>query len=209
MNELKKFDNSFRNKKIKLIAGVDEAGRGPLCGPVVAASVIFDKKIFHPQINDSKKISEKTRNELFDWIIENCSSYGIGIVDHKKIDEINILQASLKAMKIAVQSLKHEPHLVLIDGNKSIQSKIPANTIIKGDSKSFSIAAASILAKVTRDRMMTKLAEEYPGYGWERNKGYATREHVAAIKRLGITPHHRNTFLKNIIAEMQRELFIQ
>lgn len=209
MNELKKFDNSFLKRKIKLIAGVDEAGRGPLCGPVVAASVIFDKKVFHQRINDSKKITEKMRSELFNWIIENCDSYGIGIVDHKKIDEINILQASLKAMKIAVQSLKSEPHLVLIDGNKSFPSEIPVQTIIKGDSKSFSIAAASILAKVTRDRLMLKLAEEYPGYGWEHNKGYATREHVAAIKKFGITPHHRNTFLKNIIGEIQQELFIQ
>ena len=205
MNELKNFDHSFLTRKIKLIAGVDEAGRGPLAGPVVAASVIFEKKVFHPGINDSKKISEVKREELYSWITENCLSYGIGIIDHTEIDQINILQATLKAMKVAVANLNQVPHLILIDGNKAFHSSIAARTIVKGDLKSFSIAAASILAKVTRDRMMKKLAKKFPQYGWEHNKGYGTREHIEAIHKFGISRHHRITFLNNILNEAEQE----
>jgi len=199
-NSLKVFDNSFVSKKIKLIAGVDEAGRGPIAGPVVAAAVIFDKNVFHPQINDSKKLSEKIRENLYEWIIQNCVCYAVGVVNHDEIDEINILQASLKAMKYAVEKLEVKPHLVLIDGNKSFSlNDSMIKTIIKGDSKSFSIAAASILAKVTRDRIMKEAAVEYPEYLWERNKGYPTKSHIEAVKNYGITPLHRKSFLKNII----------
>ena len=151
MNHLKQFDKSFLTKKVKHLAGVDEAGRGPLAGPVVAAAVIFDKKTFHEQINDSKKIAGTRREELYEWIVKNCVAYGIGVIDHIEIDEINILQASLKAMKIAALQLEPKPNLILIDGNKSFVSNIKSTTVVKGDAKSFSIAAASIIAKVTRD----------------------------------------------------------
>lgn len=194
-NTLKDFDNSFLSSSIKLIAGIDEAGRGPIAGPVVAAAVIFDKEKFHPKINDSKKLSEKIREELFEWIIENSISYGIGIVNHEEIDRINILQASLKAMKIAVDNLHTKPQLILIDGNKSPNSDINTITVIKGDSKSFSIAAASIIAKVVRDKIMIDASKIYPEYLWNKNKGYPTKAHIEAIKIYGITPLHRKTFL--------------
>lgn len=201
MNALRKFDNSYISRKVKLLAGVDEAGRGPIAGPVVAAAVIFDKKTFHSKINDSKKLKETTREELFYWIIENCISYGIGIIDHEEIDKINILQASLKAMRIAVEQLNPKPHICLIDGNKSFNSKIKTKTVVKGDAKSFSIAAASIIAKVTRDRIMKDLSKIYPQYYWDQNKGYATRAHIKAVKVNGISELHRKTFLSRILNE--------
>lgn len=207
MRSLKNFDLSFVKGKIKLIAGVDEAGRGPLAGPVVAAAVIFDKKTFHKEINDSKQVSEKKREELYGWILENCLSYGIGIIGHKEIDEINILQASLKAMKIATTQLSTLPDLVLIDGNKSFISEIKTKTVVRGDAKSFSIAAASIIAKVTRDRIMKEAHEEYPEYLWEQNKGYPTHAHRDAVKKFGASPFHRKTFLRNILKEEQEKLF--
>lgn len=196
---LKEFDISFLSSTIKLIAGVDEAGRGPLAGPVVAAAVIFDENTIIPKVNDSKKLTEKLREELFDEIIKKAKCYGVGIVDQREIDEINILQATLKAMQIAVSELKIEPNLILIDGNKSFNSNIEIKTIVKGDAKSFSIAAASILAKVTRDRIMLAESEKYPEYLWSKNKGYGTKEHIAAIKKFGKTEFHRNSFLKNIL----------
>lgn len=195
---MKKFDDQYRNNNISNIAGVDEAGRGPLAGPVVAAAVIFPQDINIPGINDSKKIPEKKREKLFDIILEQCISYGIGIIDHEEIDKINILQASLKAMKIAVSKLDPQPDLVLIDGNKSFSTTLTFKTIVKGDSKSMSIAGASILAKVTRDRIMKELAEQHPEYLWEQNKGYPTQAHIKLIKQHGITPFHRRTFLGNI-----------
>ena len=198
MNSLKEFDIAHLSRKTKLIAGCDEAGRGPLAGPVVAAAVIFDKKTFHPDINDSKKIPEKKREELYEWIINNCSSHGVGIIDHQEIDEINILQASLKAMKNAVEKLGTEPHLILIDGNKTFASEIMTKPVVKGDAKSFSIAAASIIAKVTRDKIMHDAAKQYPEYLWEKNKGYPTKAHREAVKKHGASPLHRKTFLKNI-----------
>jgi ribonuclease HII len=207
MNKLKKFDLAFLNRKLKFLAGIDEAGRGPLSGPVVAAAVIFDKKAFHAAIDDSKKINEKTREELYDWIIFNSLSYGVGIVNHIEIDKINILQATLKAMKQASSQLKFSPQLILIDGNKSFLSEIDTKTVVKGDSKSFSIAAASIIAKVTRDRMMRELSHHHPEYGWEHNKGYATREHINAIKKYGPTKYHRKTFLNNILGDEQIEFY--
>ncbi len=199
--KLKEFDKSFLSNSVKIIAGVDEAGRGPLAGPVVAAVVIFDKKTIIPKINDSKKLTAKVREELYDEIINQAISYGVGIVYQKEIDEINILQATLKAMQLAVAELKTIPDLILIDGNKSFNSKIPTKTIVKGDSKSFSIAAASILAKVTRDRIMIAESEKHPEYLWYKNKGYGTKEHRDAISKYGVTPLHRMSFLKNILDE--------
>ena len=208
MNKLKLFDKKFLSRKIKLIAGVDEAGRGPIAGPVVAAAVIFDKKTFHKEINDSKQIPEKKREELFDWILQNCLSYGVSIIDHLEIEEINILQASLKAMSIAVDRLTIKPNLILIDGNKSFPSEIKTKTIVKGDAKSFSIAAASIIAKVTRDKIMLEAHENFPEYSWNHNKGYATLEHRIAVKKFGASPFHRQSFLSRILnEEKQGKLF--
>lgn len=208
MNTLKLFDNKFLTRKIKLLAGVDEAGRGPIAGPVVAAAVIFDKKTFHKEINDSKQIPEKKREELFDWILQNCFCYGIGIIDHQEIEEINILQASLKAMRIAVEQLTIKPNLILIDGNKSFPSEIETKTIVKGDAKSFSIAAASIIAKVTRDKIMRDAHENFPVYSWNHNKGYATLEHRIAVKKFGTSPFHRKSFLSRILNDdIQKKLF--
>lgn len=206
MNSLIKFDQSYYSRKVKLIAGVDEAGRGPIAGPVVAAAVIFDKKADHLKINDSKKLSEKTRNELYEWITNNCISFGVGIVDHLEIDRINILQASLKAMKIAVEKLDRAPQLCLIDGNKTFHSNIKTIAIVKGDSKSFSIAAASIIAKVTRDKIMDDYARYHPHYLWERNKGYATSAHITALKKFGISDLHRKTFLSKILNKEKQEV---
>ncbi len=205
MNKLKKFDKSFLKFKIHLIAGVDEAGRGPLAGPVVAAAVIFDSKTLIDKVNDSKKISEKIREQLYDIIVEKAIAFGVGIVDEKTIDEINILQATMTAMKEAVNNLKITPDLVLIDGNKTFESNIEAKSIVKGDSLSFSIAAASIIAKVTRDRIMRKASESFPEYLWSKNKGYGTREHIGAIQKYGPSPLHRISFLGNIL---EQETFI-
>ncbi len=201
MNSLKTFDSKFFSPKVKIIAGCDEAGRGPLAGPVVAAAVIFDKKTFHKEINDSKKIPEKKRDELYNWILGNCLSFGIGIIGHEEIDEINILQASLKAMKIAAAQLSPIPNLILIDGNKSFISDIKTKTVVKGDAKSFSIAAASIIAKVTRDRIMREAHNEFPEYLWNQNKGYPTLAHREAVKKFGASPFHRKTFLRKLFAE--------
>ncbi len=199
MNSLKTFDNKHVSGKIKVLAGVDEAGRGPLAGPVVAAAVIFDRKTFHKEINDSKKLTETKREELYKWIIENCKSYGVGIINHEEIDEINILQATLKAMKSAVEQLHRKPNLVLIDGNKSFHSALKTKTVVKGDAKSFSIAAASIVAKVTRDRIMREASNKFPEYCWDQNKGYGTQAHRDAIKKFGASPFHRKTFLSRIL----------
>jgi len=204
---MKKFDDSFRSDSIKLICGIDEAGRGPLAGPVVAAAVIFNSETFIEGVNDSKKLSQKKREELFPIIKNEAFSYSFEIISQEKIDEINILQASLLAMKKSVLNLSVSPDLLLIDGNKIFQSEIKAKAVVKGDAKSFSIAAASIVAKVVRDELMMRLAEEYPQYGWERNKGYATKEHIAAVKKFGPSPYHRKTFLKNILSGEQLAIF--
>jgi len=198
-NDLKKFDINYLNRGITILAGVDEAGRGPLAGPVVAAAVIFNKSAFIAGVNDSKKIKEKEREILFEEIIRKSFRYGIGVVNHQTIDKINILQATLLAMQIAVGKLKIKTDLILIDGNKSFDTKSNVETVIKGDLKSFSIAAASIIAKVTRDRIMRKADTKFPQYKWYKNKGYGTREHIEAIKIYGFTPMHRKTFLKNYI----------
>jgi ribonuclease HII len=200
---LKAFDKKYLNKKVKILAGVDEAGRGPLAGPVVAAAVIFRKNTFIKHVNDSKQLTEKQREELFDKIIAKAISYSVSIIDHKIIDELNILNASMLAMKEAVESLDIKPDFVLVDGNRKFNSNIPIRPIVKGDSKSFSIAAASIIAKVTRDRLMKSLALDYPDYLWEQNKGYPTKRHREIIKEIGPSPLHRKTFLKKILSEDQ------
>ncbi len=198
---MKNFDNSFLNHKIKLIAGTDEAGRGPLAGPVVAAAVIFSPETFIENVNDSKKLSVKEREILFPIIIEKSLSYGVSIISNTKIDKINILQASLLAMKNAVNKLQVKPDLILVDGNKTFAHKIPTIAVVKGDSKSFAIAAASIIAKVTRDKIMKRLSHQYPQYLWSKNKGYPTKEHINAIKLFGPTSLHRKSFLHNVLSE--------
>ncbi|MCF8243159.1 MAG: ribonuclease HII [Melioribacteraceae bacterium] len=208
MNKLKAFDNTFINEGKKYLAGVDEAGRGPLAGPVAAAAVIFDPNTFIEGVNDSKTLPEKKREILFDLIIDKALAYGITVIDQNVIDEINILQASLMAMKLSVDKLVIKPDHVLIDGNKSFVSNYSTQTIVRGDSKSFAISAASILAKVTRDRIMIKASADYPVYFWHKNKGYATRQHIDAILEHGITGWHRKTFLNKIYArERQQVIF--
>jgi len=196
---MKKFDDAFRTDEIQLIAGVDEAGRGPLAGPVVAAAVVFHPSTFIEGVNDSKKLSAAKREKLFMQITEQALAFAYEIIPHTTIDEINILQASLLAMKRAVGKLSTVPHLILIDGNKTFSSEVSKKAIVKGDAKSFSIAAASIVAKVVRDEIMVKLSAEFPEYKWEKNKGYATAEHISAVKKYGPTRYHRKTFLSRIV----------
>lgn len=202
---MKNFDNSFLNDKVKLIAGTDEAGRGPLAGPVVAAAVIFMPETFIEGVNDSKKLKEEEREILFPMIIENAVASSVAVISNLKIDKINILQASLLAMKKAVDKLKVKPDLILVDGNKVFAHEIPTVPVIGGDTKSFSIAAASIIAKVTRDKIMKKLSKKYPEYLWHKNKGYPTKEHFNLIKVHGITPLHRKSFLHNFLLDNQNQ----
>ena len=184
-----------------VICGVDEAGRGPLAGPVCAAAVILPDHLELPGLNDSKKLSDKKRRELFPLIKEQAIAYGIGLASHEEIDEINILQATYLAMERAIAQLEGKADLALIDGNRAKDFGLPVKTVVKGDSLSASIAAASILAKVTRDNMMEQYAVEYPGYGFEIHKGYGTKAHYAALTELGASPIHRRTFLKKFYGE--------
>ena len=200
---LKAFDKKYLNQDVKSLAGVDEAGRGPLAGPVVAAAVIFDKNTRIKGVNDSKQLTEIQREKLYNKIVARAISYSVSVVEAFVIDDINILNASLLAMKQSVDNLSINPDLILVDGNRKFQSDIPVVPIVKGDTKSFSIAAASILAKVTRDRLMKNLARDYPQYLWEKNKGYATREHREIILKQGPSPLHRNTFLKKLLSDQQ------
>lgn len=199
MPDLYAFDAEFRTGNDFLLCGVDEAGRGPLAGPVCAAACILPLDFNLPMINDSKKLSEKKREALFDPIIENALYYHIVLVDEREIDAINILQATMKGMAQAVNGLGVSPDLVLIDGNKCPELDVPCQYVIGGDAKSASIAAASILAKVTRDRYMVELDAKYPGYGFAKHKGYGTKMHYAAIEEQGICPAHRVTFLKKVL----------
>lgn len=191
-----KIENELFAQGYQAICGVDEAGRGPLAGPVCAAAVILPAGLEIPGLNDSKKLTDKRRRELFPIIKEQAIAYGIGLVDHKEIDQINILQATYLAMERAISQLSLQPDIALIDGNRAKEFGIDVKTVVKGDSLSASIAAASILAKVTRDDIMLKMAEDYPGYGFEVHKGYGTKAHYAAITALGACPIHRMTFLK-------------
>lgn len=176
------------------IAGVDEAGRGPLAGPVVAAAVVLPPGLILPDVNDSKMLTHAEREFLFDVITREALAIGVGVGDHELVDRINILQATLTAMRDAVKKIKPKPDFLLIDGISSVPMNIPQRTVKKGDSLSLSIAAASIIAKVTRDRMMVKYDAKYPGYGFAAHKGYAAASHMAAIAELGPCPIHRKTF---------------
>lgn len=189
----------IRAKGFTAVCGIDEAGRGPLAGPVVAAAVILPEGIQLPGVNDSKKITEKKREILFDFVKEHALAYGIGEASETEIDEINILQATFLAMRRAVEALQLPADYALVDGNRIQGLPIPAETVIGGDGKVLSIAAASILAKVTRDRYMRDMAAQYPEYGFEKHKGYGTKAHYAAIEQYGICPLHRKTFLKKVL----------
>ena len=196
-------ENELRSEGIEYIAGVDEAGRGPLAGPVFAAAVILKENEVIEGLNDSKKLSEKRREALFDVIREKAVAYSICSVDERRIDEINILNATLEAMSGAIEGLNTTPGYVLIDGNKCPEMEIPHEAIVKGDSKSASIAAASILAKVSRDRYITEIAVQYPEYGFEKHKGYGTKAHTEAILKYGPCEVHRRTFLKKLLGEQK------
>ena len=193
------FENEGYEKGYLYIGGVDEAGRGPLAGPVVASVVVLKKGTKIPYVNDSKKLSEAKREELFEVIKKEALDYGIGIVDNEEIDEYNILNATYMAMKKALNSLNKTPDYLLLDAVTIPNLDIKQFPIIKGDAKSISIASASILAKVTRDRIMYKYDEIYPEYGFKNHKGYGTKEHYEAIEKHGITPIHRKSFLKNVL----------
>lgn len=190
---MKEFEMELYNKGINFIAGIDEVGRGPLVGPVVTAAVILPKDFYDERINDSKKLTEKKRELLYDVIMENAISVGIGISSEDVIDEINILNATKRAMLEAVNNLSVKPEHLLIDAVK-LNTDIPQTSIIKGDAKSESIAAASIIAKVTRDRMMIELDKIHPEYDFKHNKGYGTKKHIEAIRKYGIIKEHRKTF---------------
>ena len=194
-------ENSHFEQGVEIICGVDEAGRGPLAGPVCAAAVILPKGLVIPGLNDSKKLTDKRRRELMPVIKEQALAYGIAFASHEEIDEINILQATFLAMERAMAQLKIQPDLALIDGNRQKDFGINVETVVKGDSRSANIAAASVLAKVTRDDYMEAMALQYPGYGFEIHKGYGTKAHYEALRNLGPSPIHRMTFLKKFYGE--------
>lgn len=198
MSELNlwEYENQWQEKGSTCICGVDEAGRGPLAGPVCAAAVILPPGLEIPGLNDSKKLTDKRRRALFDVIVEQATAYGIATATEQEIDEINILQATFRAMERAVAQLSIQPQVALVDGNREPSLSCAVQTIVGGDGKSASIAAASILAKVTRDRMMEQIAAEYPQYGFEIHKGYGTKRHYEALREFGASPIHRKTFLK-------------
>lgn len=195
------YENEKYNEGYKIICGVDEAGRGPLAGPVYAAAVVLEKGQTIEGVNDSKKLSEKKRELLFDKIINECKDYSIGTASEKEIDELNILQATFLAMKRAVDGLSVKPDCALVDGNQIPNLNCDVTTVVKGDAKSESIAAASILAKVSRDRYMLEMAEKYPHYGFEKHKGYGTKLHYEMIEKYGICDIHRKTFLKKVLCK--------
>jgi len=198
LTNLKAYENELHEKGFKNICGIDEAGRGPLAGPVVIASVIMPVDSMIEGVNDSKKVSEKKREKLYDQIIEEAISYGVAIIGQDEIDNINILNATKKGLTMSLKELTVKPDLILVDALEHINTLgIPYEAIIKGDAKAYSIAAASIIAKVTRDRIMREWAEIYPEYGFEVHKGYGTAKHIAAIKENGICPIHRKSFTKN------------
>ena len=203
--ELLQFEHLIWQEQITHIAGIDEAGRGPLAGPVVAAAVIFSPYHYIEGVKDSKQLSEKQRERFYDLITEQALAYGIGIVDHAEIDRINIRQATFKAMRMAIGSLSQNPQYLLIDGEELPDRIYPQEALVKGDGRSFTIAAASILAKVTRDRRMLEYHREYPRYGFDRHKGYGTAFHREMIRKYGPCPVHRRSFLKNILGSSAGE----
>ena len=196
---MREFENKYSD--LAYVAGIDEAGRGPLAGPVVAAAVILPKDIFLPFLNDSKKVTEKRRDVLFDEIKQNAIAYGIGIASNTLIDEINILQATYEAMREAINALEKTPDVLLVDAVHIPDINIKQVGIVKGDAKSVNIAAASILAKVTRDRIMAEYDKIYPEYGFASNKGYGTATHIAALKEVGPCAIHRKSFIGNFVSE--------
>lgn len=191
--DMLKYEHELNEQGIKLIAGVDEVGRGPLCGPVVTCACILPEDYHLDGLNDSKKVSEKKREKLYEILIEDAISYSIGVSSPKRIDEINILEATKEAMISAINNLSVKPEHVLIDAVK-LNLDVPSTSIIKGDANSSSIAAASIIAKVTRDRMMYELDKEYPEYGYASHKGYPTKKHIEAVKQYGVKDFYRMTF---------------
>ena len=193
------FEKMYSEKGYKAVCGVDEAGRGPLAGPVCAAAVILPENTVIEGVNDSKKLSEKKREALFDVIKEQALSYSIAFASVEEIEEVNILNATMLAMKRAVEGLDIKADYAMIDGNRLPDLSIDSEFIVKGDAKSMSIACASILAKVSRDRLLYKYAEEYPEYLFDKHKGYGTKAHVEAIKKYGPCPYHRLSFLKKIL----------
>lgn len=194
-------EDGFYSRGVNVICGVDEAGRGPLAGPVCAAAVILPKHLQLPGLTDSKKLSDKKRRELFPLIREQAMAWGVGFASEAEIDEINILQATFLAMKRAMAQLSLSPELALIDGNRETDFGLPVHTVVKGDSLSANIAAASILAKVSRDDYMLDMARQYPQYGFEIHKGYGTRAHYDALREFGPCPIHRRTFLRKFYGE--------
>ena len=205
---LKKEEEAFYNQGIKLIAGIDEAGRGPLAGPVVVACCIMPKDSMIEGVNDSKKISEKKREKIYEQIVQEAISFGVGIIGQTEIDEINILQATKKGLTIAIKEAEEKlkqkglekPDVILVDALTKIDTDgIAYKSIIHGDAISYSISCASIIAKVTRDRMMREWDKVYPQYGFEKHKGYGTSQHIAAIKDYGLCPLHRKSFTKNLV----------
>ena len=202
LNEMKKIENELYDAGLNYICGIDEAGRGPLAGPVVVAAVIMPKDSMIEGVNDSKKVSEKKRELLYELITKEAISYAVGIIEPKEIDRINILNATKEGLTTAIKMLDVKPDRILVDALQGIDTcRIPYTSIIKGDAKCYSIAAASIIAKVTRDRIMRQWDEIYPMYGFEKHKGYGTKMHIDAIKEYGICPLHRHSFIKNIVKE--------
>ena len=202
LKALKEIEENLYKQGCKSICGIDEAGRGPLAGPVVVAAVILPRESMIEGVNDSKKVSEKKREILYEQILQEAISYGVGIIDQKEIDTINILNATKKGLTTAVQALTVRPDRIIVDALEHIDTcHIPYTSIIKGDAKCYSIAAASIIAKVTRDRVMRQWDEVYPQYGFAKHKGYGTRAHIEAIREYGLTPIHRLSFVKNIISK--------
>lgn len=199
LTELKQIEENLHSQGIEYICGIDEAGRGPLAGPVVVAAAIMPKDSMIEGVNDSKKVSEKKRELLYEKITEEAIAWGVGIIDQKEIDRINILNATKEGLTEAVKALVVRPDRIIVDALNGIDTLgIPYTSIIKGDAKCYSIAAASIIAKVTRDRIMRQWDEIYPQYGFEKHKGYGTKAHIEAIKEYGLCPLHRLSFTKNI-----------
>ena len=200
LTQLKQIEESVYKEGFNLICGIDEAGRGPLAGPVVVASVIMPKDSMIEGVNDSKKISEAKREKLYDVITEEAISYGVGIMSQKKIDEVNILNATKNGLTKSLEELDSKPDIILVDALRDINTLgVPYRSVIKGDAKIYSIACASIIAKVTRDRIMREWDKIYPQYGFKSHKGYGTSKHIAAIKEYGLCPLHRRSFTTKFI----------
>lgn len=195
------YEITAHEKGYKVVCGIDEAGRGPLAGPVFAAAVILPENYSHPVLNDSKKLSEKKRDAVYDDIIKDAVCYSVGIATEEEIDEINILNATFLAMKRAVEGLVIKPDFAYIDGNQYPKTGVKEETIVKGDGKCISVAAASIIAKVSRDRFMLEIDKQYPEYQFSKHKGYGTKLHYEMIEKYGVSKVHRRTFLKKILGE--------